>query len=170
MQADGQGSDGQIVVRAGDPFRRIAFALLVVLVLVNAPALESELRFFNPAAINGADGSAPVLQDSRRSPADDRAFRAAAARLPAGAACVISVEAWNEDYFRAAYIMLPRRVWPYSSDLERRPATPDKLAAALTKHRASCLLLGPRNSPPPRMTRVTTGAYSMYLASTVGQA
>jgi hypothetical protein len=163
MALDGQNAQPYTAARGLDSFRRVAFAIVALVMLLNLSALQSELRFFMPSPVMNVDGSAPVLQDSRRSPAADRAFRLAAASLPTNATCVISVDAWNEDYFRASYLMMPRRVWPYSTTLEHTAARSRDLTVALRAHDTSCLLLGAGVEPPPHATRITSGSYSVFM-------
>lgn len=141
----------------------VALIVLLVLALVDAPRLQDELRFFRPGSLIAADGSAPVLQDDANNPAVDAAFTAAASRLPAGATCVIALHAWHRDYFRAAYLLMPRRIWPAVSD-PGMPITPVVLRAALAARHASCLF-APRAMPVPAgLTLAHGGAYTLYLS------
>jgi hypothetical protein len=148
---------------AGAPaFAPIAVAVLLVLLLVAAPRLRDELRFFAPGSLVAADGSAPVPQDDADIAALDAAFRAAAARLPLGASCVIGLHAWHRDYFRAAYLLLPRRVVP-AVEGPSSPITGSIVSAALHAHHASCLLLGANLTAPAGYRRLTSCAYSLFI-------
>jgi hypothetical protein len=147
-------------------FSRVAAAVLVVLLLVAAPRLRDELRFFAPGSLVSADGGAPVPQDDANNAAVDAAFRAAAVRLPPGVTCVIGLHAWHRDYFRAAYLLLPRRVVPAVDD-PFSPVTGPALVAALHAHHASCLLIGATLTAPAGYSRLTIGAYSLYVSTAV---
>jgi hypothetical protein len=139
-----------------------AIVVLAIMLLVDTSRLATELRFFRPSSIASADGSAPVLQDSNRNPRIDADFRAAASHLPTTASCVIAVDSWHEDYFRASYIMMPRRIWPYAERSQRVPSTPD-IAVAMARHHAMCALLAAGETPPRGLHQITNGTYSLYI-------
>ena len=92
------------------------------------------------------------------------AFSAAAKRLPLGATCVIARHAWHRDYFRAAYLLMPRRVWPAVDDPVAQ-ITPSVLKAAVTALHADCLLARPGLAAPAGFRQVAGGAYALYVAS-----
>jgi hypothetical protein len=146
----------------------VAVVVVAFLILLNASAISSELRFFLSNSVTNADGSAPVLQDSGRDPRIDAAFRTAASLLPTTATCVISTDSWHEDYFRASYIMMPRRIWPYRISFSAAPPSALDIAAALVEHNATCALLSADVRPPQDLYRLTHGAYSLYVVRPAG--
>jgi hypothetical protein len=150
-------------VRHADSFARVAVAVLVLLAVIDSSSIEAELRFFSPSSITAANGSAPVPQDSIRSPDVDQAFRRAANALQSNAVCVIDKDAWNEDYFRASYVMMPRRIWPSMEDSRHRILTAGGLADAMHAHDATCLLLSAHSPVPRGLMRRTSGYYSLYV-------
>jgi hypothetical protein len=151
---------------AAPAFARAAVLALIVLVIIAAPRLRDELRFFAPGSLVSGDGSAPVPQDDADNAAVDAAFRAAAAQLPSGATCVIGLHAWHRDYFRAAYLLLPRRVVPAVED-PFTPVTEPAVAAALHANHAACMLIGGNLRAPAGYHRATTGAYSLFLSNAI---
>jgi hypothetical protein len=170
MAVENQGSHHRLAEKQSDPFRWVAAATTALLLVLGLPALQAETRFFEPAAVIGANGSAPVPQDGDTSLANDKAFRLAASILPAGSTCIIAVDAWNGDYFRASYILMPRHVWPYVNAPESGTPTATALSAALATHGATCLLVGRHTAVPTRARRLTTGAYSLYIVPIGGRA
>src|SRR5579885_3262780 len=147
---------------AASGYARVVPLMLVVLVLVVWPRLQGEWRFFQPGSLVSPDGSAPVLQDDAADPAADAAFRAAAAHLPANATCVIARNAWYRDYFRATYLLMPRRVWPAVDD-PRTPITSAVLKDTVLARHASCLLIPPGSTAPAGFRQVTAGTYALYM-------
>jgi hypothetical protein len=145
----------------------MAAIVLVLFVAVTISSLKDELRFFSPTGITAADGSAPVLQDSNRSPAVDSAFRRAASALPRSSVCVIDKDAWHEDYFRASYVMMPRRIWPYGDNALKTPLSLANVLAAMRAHHAACLLASIGTPIPTGLRRSTvTDSYSLYVNTT----
>jgi hypothetical protein len=155
-----EGEMGLKSTRSG--FARAALAVLILLIVVDASSLITEMRFFSPSPVVSQDGSAPVPQDSIRDPRIDDAFRRAAAVLPAAATCVVDKDSWHEDYFRASYIMMPRHVWPYADRASGAPTQAD-LARAVKLHAATCLLLSATSPVPGGVVRRTRGAYSLFV-------
>jgi hypothetical protein len=151
--------------RRADPFARIALLVLVVLAAAGGSGLQHELRFFSPASINASTTSPPVPQYNPGAPAVNAAIRLAAGKLPASAVCVIDKDAWTDDFQRASFLLLPRRVWPYSEASTQRSPTAFDLAAALSLHHAGCLLADRPTAVPAGYTRLTRGAYSLYVAA-----
>jgi hypothetical protein len=147
---------------ARDPLSVAMIVILVTMLALDSSRFGTESRFFSPTGITNADGSAPVLQDSRRSATIDADFRAAASFLPRSATCVIATDSWHEDYFRASYIMMPLRVWPYAERALTAPSTL-AIAAAMATHHATCALLAPTDIPPRGLRRITRGDYSLYI-------
>jgi hypothetical protein len=164
-------NDGQMPGAPGRPrdrFAWLAAATLALLLVVGEPGVERELQFFLPGAVISQDGSAPVPQDDPRNPAVDAAFREAASDLPASATCVIDQDTWNEDYFRASYIMMPRQVWPYTGEADGgTPSAADIRVAMIARH-ATCALLRAGTPEPTSLVRLTFGAYSLYVSHPAG--
>lgn len=169
MEIRSHAHEQRLVVKRQSSFARIALATLMLVVLVDVPKIRAELLFFWPSPISAASGSMPVPQYNPRSPRIDDAFRLAARALPASATCVIDRDAWNDDYVRASYIMMPRRIWPYTTLSTLVPPTSTNLSRALRIHNASCLLVGAQTAVPPRMLRRTSGVYSLYVARPAGR-
>ncbi len=147
---------------AGDA---IVLAMLVLVLVVGSTRFTGEWRFFRPTPLVSADGSAPVLQDDAADPAVDAAFRAAARAIPSDATCVIAQDSWNRDYFRASYLLMPRRVWPVSDRLSGALPSPRVIADAMQNRRASCLLIRSGQQAPAGLQRVDTGAYLLYVST-----
>jgi hypothetical protein len=141
----------------------LLLVLLGLIVLVGASRLTVEAPFFGRSALVSSAGWAPVPQDDRNAPAVDQALRHAAHVLPAGAICVIGQDSWNRDYFRASYILMPRRVWPVTPLLAGPIPSLGLLTTALTGHQADCLLVQPGAAVPDGWRRVTGGAYAAYV-------
>jgi len=137
--------------------------LVGLLVVVGVPRFSVESPFFRPDTLTQAGGSAPVPQDDPSSSAVDRAFEAAAAILPRGAVCVISQDSWNRDYFRASYVLMPRRVWPVAPLLAAWPPSSRALARAARERYATCLLVSAGIPVPSGWRRSTEGAYALYV-------
>lgn len=147
---------------APSSFARAVLAILLIALLVDAPRLEREVRFFQPGSLIAPDGSAPVLQDDAAATAVDAAFAAAAADLPANATCVIARHAWHRDYFRAAYLLMPRRIWP-AVESPSTPITAPVVLSSLRNHHAWCLI-SPRDvQAPAGYLRIASGVYDLYV-------
>lgn len=155
MPPPGYGESGQA--------RWYLLVLVLVVLIVGAPRISVEARFFGSGAVLHADGSAPVPQDDANPSRIDLAFRAARARLPSDATCVIARDSWNRDYFRASYLLMPRRVWPIATLLTTAPPVLSTVSASLRVRAARCLL-APAGTPIPTGWRhETSGAYSLYV-------
>ncbi|MGH2388332.1 MAG: hypothetical protein ACRDIE_09015, partial [Chloroflexota bacterium] len=128
--------------------RVLLLVLLGLIVLVGAPRISVEAPFFGPSALVSSAGLAPVPQDDPNAPPVDMALRRAASMLPASSVCVIARDSWNRDYFRASYILMPRRVWPAGLLLPEPTPTLGMLSAALSTRRADCLLVPPGSAIP----------------------
>jgi hypothetical protein len=139
--------------------------VLALLLLVDLPRLRGEWRFFQPGILYDAVGGAPVPQDDALTPGVDAALRRAALLLPVDSVCVIAHSSWNRDYFRASYLLLPRRVWPADALLDGSRLTPEILRAALQAHHAGCLLVPTGVAAPTGMRRLTTGGIALYTFS-----
>lgn len=108
-------------------------------------------------------GYAPVPQDDAQRPAFDAAIRAIAARLPHTATCVIAVDAWRREYFRASYLLMPRRVWPAGQSPRTAPYTTAQLLEAAEARQASCLLTLPGQPAPAAFRRLRSGMVALYM-------
>ena len=139
--------------------------MLVILVAADSEGLLRELRFFSPLALNASAISPPVPQYNPGVPAVNAAIQRAAAKLPESAICVIDRDAWTDDFERAAFLLLPRTLWPYSMQSTGQPATSVELATAMLRRHARCLLASPSATIPGGLRRVTRGAYSLYVAT-----
>ena len=145
--------------------------LLVVLVglLIDAPRLRDELRFFHGPNLVAADGGAPVLQDDQATPAIDNAFRTVARILAPGVTCVIARDSWHRDYFRASYLLMPHQVWPVAALLVDPLPTALQITTALHEYAAQCLLAPASLAVPSGMQLLWRGDYNLYHASTTRQ-
>ncbi len=143
--------------------RWCTLALVVLIVVIGVPRLSVERPIFRSGSLIQANGSAPVPQDDANPPAVDRAFAAAATFLLRDAICVISQDSWNRDYFRASYVLMPRRVWPVAPLLAAWPPSARMLARAAHDRHATCLLVSADVPVPSGWHRATDGAYALYL-------
>ncbi len=144
-------------------FRQIALLVLVIAAAADAGRLVVELRFFSPAALVATGGFVPVPQYNPGLPAVDRAVRLADSRLPQSAVCVIDRDAWTDDYQRASFLMLPRRLWPYADIPATGRADTAQLRAAMSAHHATCLLASDTAVVPAGLGRLTDAYYSLYV-------
>jgi hypothetical protein len=142
----------------------LGLALLFCLLLLDWPELGVEWQFFLPGNLDSRLRVAPVLQADPLDPAIDRAFTQAAPLLAPTAICVIALDAWHRDYFRASYLLMPRQVWPYQQDLTDRSATSAALRRAMQQRHATCLLAAPGVPAPRGLVPVTRGVYDLYLS------
>lgn len=143
--------------------RPLSVVLLGLIVLVGMSRLSVEAPFFGRSSLVNSAGWAPVPQDDRNAPEVDLALRRAASMLPVSSVCVIARDSWNRDYFRASYILMPRRVWPAAPLLSRPVPSPGTLAATLSSRHADCLLVPPAAAVPDGWLRVSGGAYAIYI-------
>jgi hypothetical protein len=143
--------------------RALLAVLLGLIIVVGMSRLSVEAPFFGRSSLVNSAGWAPVPQDDRNDPEVDLALRRAAHALPAGAVCVIGRDSWNRDYFRASYILMPRRVWPAAPLLSVPEPPIGTLTAALSSHHADCLLVSPGAAVPDGWRRVSDGAYATYI-------
>jgi hypothetical protein len=144
---------------------RGAFALLVVacILILGAPELSTEWQFFVPGNLSAPTRVAPVLQADPLNPMIDSAFVHADRVLPPTAICIIALDAWHRDYFRASYLLMPRQVWPYQQQLTDTPAPTAALRAAMQRRRATCLLAGAGVRVPVNLVLASRGVYSLYV-------
>lgn len=154
--------------RAGGPLighssTLLALLVVVMLLVLDRSQLATEWRFFHYRALVSAAGFAPVPQDDAATPALDAALRAAATLLPRGAVCVVGVDAWQRTYFRASYVLMPRRVWPAAN----RPSSVStaQLDRALALHHAGCALVPPGGAAPSGLRLDHGGAIDLYVAA-----
>jgi hypothetical protein len=98
-------------------------------------------------------------------PEVNTAVKLAASRLPASAVCVIDRDAWTDDFERASFLLLPRRLWPVAEQPLTGPATAAQLGAAMAADHAHCLLARPSTVVPNGLTRLTSAYYSLYVTA-----
>jgi hypothetical protein len=144
-------------------FRPLPVVLLGLIIVVGMSRLSVEAPFFGRSALVNSAGWASVPQDDRNDPEVDLALRRAAHALPTGAVCVIGRDSWNRDYFRASYLLMPRRVWPVAPLLSVPEPSIGTLAAALSSHHADCLLISPGAAVPDGWLRVSDGTYATFI-------
>ena len=147
---------------AGRAYSLLVVAVLGVLVVLGSARSAAELRFFGTRSPYTAPGMAPVPQDDTETPALDASLRAVAAMLPRDATCVIAVDAWRRDYFRASYILMPRRIWPAADLPSDVSLTPAALHQVMALRHASCLLAAPGTDVPPGLRQAYSGAIVLY--------
>lgn len=138
-------------------------AVLLVMAALGGSGLANEVRFFAPGSLVSVSGDVPVPQEDRRTPALDAALQRAALHLSRGATCVIAYDSWRREYFRASYLLMPRRVWPAVARQDETPISAQVLTAALAAHRTGCLIAPPGVTLPAGLRRITSGAVSLYL-------
>jgi hypothetical protein len=159
---EGTSCGGEQMVRDGAA-ATLLLLLLVVALLFSAGQLRGELRFFTGASPFNPAGQAPVPQDDPLTPILDRALRAAAHLLPARAICVIALDSWQRTYFRASYLLQPRRVWPAVAPPSTGPLPVGLVRAAARTHAATCLLAPPDQPVPPGWSLVHGGVVDLYV-------
>jgi hypothetical protein len=138
--------------------------VLFALIVLDRSSLQDELRFFRVQSPYTAPGVAPVPQDDVETPALDAALRGMIPLLPRDASCVIAVDAWQRDYFRASYLLMPRRIWPAVDRPTTVPLGTAALGRALAQHRAGCLLAPAGTAAPSGLRLARGGVLALYLA------
>lgn len=147
-------------------------AVLALAVLLSWPQLRSEFRFFTPGSLVDVQGGQPVPQDDAITPALDASLARAAALLPRTAICAVATGAWNRTYFRASYLLMPRRMWPVGSGFADGPLSVAQIAATMAAHRADCLLAAAGVPVPPglrQLLAVGGGGLALYVGCRCGE-
>ena len=147
-------------------------AVLALALLITWPQVRGELRFFAQGSLVDAQGGQPVPQDDTLTPALDASLARAVALLPRAAICAVATGAWNRTYFRASYLLMPRRVWPVGLGFADGPLSVEEIAATMAAHRADCLLAAAGVPPPPAMRRLLAargGGLALYVGCRCGE-
>ena len=147
-------------------------AVLALAVVITWSQVHGEFRFFVPGNLIDAQGGQPVPQDDALTPALDASLARAAALLPPTEVCVVATGAWNRTYFRASYLLMPRRIWPVGPGFADGPLTVAQIAATMTEHRADCLLAAAGVPTPPAMRRLLAasgGGLALYVGCRCGE-
>lgn len=145
-------------------------AVLALAVLISWPQVCDEVRFFATGSLVDARGGQPVPQDDAVTPALDASLVRAAALLPRTAICAVATGAWNRTYFRASYLLMPRRVWPVGPGFADGPLSAAQIAATMAAHRANCLLAAAGVPKPVAMRRLAAsgGGLALYVECRCG--
>ena len=146
--------------------------MLALAVLITWPQVRGEFRFFVQGSLVDAQGGQPVPQDDAVTPALDTSLARAAALLPRAAICAVATGAWNRTYFRASYLLMPRRIWPVGPGFADGPLSVARIAATMTAHRAECLLAAAGVPTPPAMRRLLAardGGLALYVGCRCGE-
>lgn len=145
--------------------------VLALAVLITWPQVRGEFRFFAPGNLVDAQGGQPVPQDDAVTPALDASLARAAALLPRAAICAVATGTWNRTYFRASYLLMPRRIWPVGPGFADGPLSVAQIAATMAEHRADCLLAAAGEPTPPAMRRLleaSRGGLALYVGCRCG--
>jgi hypothetical protein len=77
--------------------------------------------------------------------------------------CVIAADSWDRDYFRASYLLMPRKVWPAAPLFTAYPPSQGMITGAISHHGADCLLVQSGVPIPHGWRLFSGGAYAAYL-------
>jgi len=157
--------------QGGGGFLVTLAAVLALAVLISWPQVRDEVRFFAPGSLVDAQGGQPVPQDDAVTPALDASLVRAAALLPRTAVCAVATGTWNRTYFRASYLLMPRRVWPVGTGFADGPLSAIQIAATMAAHRANCLLAAAGVPVLPGLRRLLAasgGGLALYVECRCG--
>jgi len=145
-------------------------AVLALAVLISWPQVRDEVRFFATGSLVDARGGQPVPQDDAITSALDASLVRAAALLPRTAVCAVATGAWNRTYFRASYLLMPRRVWPVGPGFADGPLSAAQIVTTMATHRANCLLAAAGVPTPVAMRRLAAsgGGLALYVECRCG--